>query len=146
MVKEDFEKLMIPFTEFYSTTLSKIQTIWWFNTFKNISTKDFSDAINWHIAHDQYNTMPAPGKITAALESVKEERSNPDYPAFTTLWVSVIDCFPGKQDYPHYPPESEKGAWKDLYDMVVRIPASERQSAVDKAMSVMEKKYNVGVK
>lgn len=148
MERVDFIKLMTRFAKFYRTELEEIQTEWWFETFKDVPAKDFLNALNWHIAHDQYNSLPAPGKITAALEALEEERLNrpPDYPQFTVLWCRVIDNFPDKQNYPHYPPEGNEEAWRELYDKVVRIPASARLQAVEAAMRDLEKKYNAGGK
>ena len=84
MVREEFSELMNDFTEFYGTCLNKIQTMWWYDTFKSVSVEDFGRALDWHIHNDQFNSFPAPGKITYALEQVNQERfNNPEYPQFT---------------------------------------------------------------
>ncbi|OGF63092.1 MAG: hypothetical protein A2Y62_11605 [Candidatus Fischerbacteria bacterium RBG_13_37_8] len=148
MERIEFIKLMDKFAKFYKAELSEIQTDWWFETFKDIKADDFLNALNWHITHDQYNSLPAPGKITAALAALEEDRLSkpPPYPEFTTLWVRVIELFPNKQNYEHYPPDSDVGAWKALYDQVVRIPPSLQGVAVEKAMRELEAKYNVSKK
>jgi hypothetical protein len=148
MERVEFNPLMDKFSRFYKTKLDELQTDWWFDTFKDIPARDFLCALNWHISHDQYNCLPAPGKINAALEAVEEERLNnpPTYPQFTTLWCRVIEHFPGNQDYPHYPPENDTKAWEALYDKVVRIPGSTRQQAVEKVMCYLAQKYNASEK
>src|SRR4030043_1961331 len=87
MERIEFIKLMDKFAKFYKAELSEIQTDWWFETFKDIKADDFLNALNWHITHDQYNSLPAPGKITAALAALEEDRLSkpPPYPEFTTL-------------------------------------------------------------
>ncbi len=148
MERVEFNPLMDKFSRFYKTKLDELQTDWWFETFKDVTARDFLCALNWHIAHDQYNSLPAPGKITATLATLEEDRLNkpPPYPEFTTIWVRIIERFPDKQNYGHYPPEGDIEAWKALYDQVVRIPPSLQGQAVEKAMRYLEKKYNVSVK
>jgi hypothetical protein len=143
MTRIEFDVKINWFLEFYGVVMTKLQCDVWFKIFGKLKPEELQNAFDWHIAHDQYNSLPAPGKITVALEALEEERLSkpPPYPEFTTLWVRVIERFPEKQNYEHYPPESDTASWKALYDQVVRIPPSLQAQAVEKAMRELEAKF-----
>jgi hypothetical protein len=146
MERVDFNPLMDKFSRFYKTKLDELQTDWWFETFKDVPAKDFLCALNWHIAHDQYNCLPAPGKINAALEALDEEdrHKKQEYPEFSQMWIDIVQHFPKQHNYDHFPPpypEGDIAPWKDLYDKVARKPYTHRREAATQAMVDLEKKY-----
>lgn len=152
MTEAEFKEQIEWFLDFYGQTMTRVQYQVWLQLFGNLSVTEFLEALNYHIRTDQYNSFPAPGKITAALEAIEEESRNkkPDYPEFSVMWIQTVKHFPGCQNYEHFPPEPITGdpsynehltAWKRLYDMVVMVPGSKRAEAVAEAMRELEGKY-----
>ena len=152
MTKTEFEEKLEWFLDFYGQTITRLQCQVWFQLFGNLSITEFSAALNYHIRTDLYNSFPAPGKITAALEAIEDEARNrkPDYPEFSTMWCRIVKHFPDMQHYEHFPPEPITGdpsynehltAWKELYDKVVMVPESRRVEAVEEVMRELEEKY-----
>ena len=152
MMRGHFDEVMQWALEFYETTMLKRKTDIWYEIFNKYSQSEFKAAFMYHIETDLYNSFPAPGKITAALEAIEDEARNrkPDYPEFTHMWQQIIKHFPDKHNYEHFPPEPITGdpsynehltAWKELYDTVVMVPESRRVEAVEEVMRELEEKY-----
>lgn len=152
MTETEFEEKIEWFLDFYGQTMTRLQYQVWFKLFGNLSITEFFAALDYHIRTDLYNSFPAPGKITAALEAIEDEARNrkPDYPEFSVMWIQVVKHFPDRQHYEHFPPEPITGdanynehltAWKELYDRVVMVPGSKRADAVEKAMRELEAKF-----
>jgi hypothetical protein len=151
MTRIEFDVKINWFLEFYGVVMTQLQCGVWFKIFGKLKPDELQKAFDWHIEHDQYSTLPAPGKITYALEQLADEYTNSrrsEYPIPSALWCSVITEFPERQNYPHFPPEpsdpptdEELAPWKRLYDQICRKPESMRKQAVIEAMEELEVKY-----
>lgn len=142
MDRTTFESAMELPLAFYEVTMSRKQFNVWFECFKDISLEAFTKAWEWHFKHDQINYFPPPGKITTALDQIEEARINKkqERPIFTTLWVRVVSYFPGKQDYPHFPPEEDEEAWGGIYDRIHAVPMRDRAEVVAQIIQELESK------
>jgi hypothetical protein len=140
MLRGEFDSVIEWALDVYDASISSKNADVWYEIFKGFSQDEFKRAFMHHIKTDLYSTFPPPGKITLALNELEEARiSAPaEYPSFTTLWLRVVAYFPGKQDYEHFPPETDEQAWRSMFDRLFKVPAIERASVVSKIMEELE--------
>lgn len=142
MIRGEFDTVMNWALSYYEAGITKTKADVWFDLFKGISKEEFKTAFLHVMKTDTYGNFPAAGKITAALDELEERRINKaaERPNFTTLWMRTVAYFPGKQDYAHFPPESDETAWNGIYDRIHAVPIRDRAAVVSQIIQELESK------